>query len=95
MAVIPGHIKDEVVIIGNHRDGMVSYQPSSDIDIYKCIAWVLGGADAVSGASAIHEVIRGYGALLRSGWKPLRTVLFASWDAEEVSAFFNKKIPIK
>ena len=21
MAVIPGHIKDEVVIIGNHRDG--------------------------------------------------------------------------
>ncbi len=22
MAVIPGHIKDEVVMIGNHRDGM-------------------------------------------------------------------------
>lgn len=22
MAVIPGHVKDEVVVIGNHRDGM-------------------------------------------------------------------------
>lgn len=22
MGVIPGHIKDEVVVIGNHRDGM-------------------------------------------------------------------------
>jgi N-acetylated-alpha-linked acidic dipeptidase len=24
MAVIPGHIRDEVVIIGNHRDGTLS-----------------------------------------------------------------------
>lgn len=23
MAVIPGHIRDEVVIVGNHRDGMI------------------------------------------------------------------------
>ncbi|KAH0587664.1 hypothetical protein H2248_006431 [Termitomyces sp. 'cryptogamus'] len=66
MASIPGHIKDEVVIIGCHRD-----------------AWVLGAADPTSGTVSLHEVIRGFGALLRNGWKPLRTVVFASWDAEE------------
>ena len=32
----------------------------------------------------MHEVIRGFGTLLRAGWKPLRTIVFASWDAEEV-----------
>ncbi|KAF5388129.1 hypothetical protein D9615_000480 [Tricholomella constricta] len=66
MASIPGHIRDEVVIIGCHRD-----------------AWVLGAADPTSGTVSLHEIIRGFGALLRKGWKPLRTVVFASWDAEE------------
>ena len=23
MAYIPGHVKDEVVVVGNHRDGML------------------------------------------------------------------------
>ncbi|KAK0468417.1 Zn-dependent exopeptidase [Desarmillaria tabescens] len=66
MAAIPGHVKDEVVLIACHRD-----------------AWVLGGADPVSGTVSLTEVIRGYAELLRDGWKPLRTVVFASWDAEE------------
>jgi hypothetical protein len=30
MAYIPGHIKDEVVVIGNHRDGMLIYSSSMD-----------------------------------------------------------------
>ncbi|KAF8969498.1 hypothetical protein BDZ97DRAFT_1653974 [Flammula alnicola] len=66
MASIPGHIKNEVVIIGCHRD-----------------AWVMGAADPTSGTVSLHEIIRGYGALLRKGWKPLRTIVIASWDAEE------------
>ncbi|KAJ3720546.1 hypothetical protein C8R42DRAFT_627782 [Lentinula raphanica] len=66
MAVIPGYIKDEVVMLGNHRD-----------------AWVMGAADPTSGTASIHETIRGLGALLKKGWKPLRTILIASWDAEE------------
>nr|ODN97610.1 membrane protein [Cryptococcus depauperatus CBS 7855] len=66
MAVIPGHITDEVIILGNHRD-----------------AWVLGGSDPNSGTTSQYEVIRGLGALLRRGWKPLRTIILASWDAEE------------
>lgn len=36
------------------------------------------------GTATVHEVIRGFGTLLRAGWKPLRTIVFASWDAEEV-----------
>ena len=48
------------------------------------LAWVMGAADPTSGTVSIHEVVRGFGALLRNGWKPLRNVVFASWDAEEV-----------
>ena len=47
------------------------------------VAWVMGAADHSSGTSSIHEVIRGLGHLLRRGWTPLRTILIASWDAEE------------
>ncbi|CAL1701233.1 unnamed protein product [Somion occarium] len=61
LGVIPGHIKDEVVVI----------------------AWVLGAADPTSGTASIHETIRGLGALVRKGWKPLRTIVIASWDGEE------------
>ncbi|KAG8744905.1 hypothetical protein FRC10_009275 [Ceratobasidium sp. 414] len=46
MAVIPGYMQDEIVIIGNHRDGL--------------------------------------GVLLKKGWRPLRTIVVASWDAEEI-----------
>ena len=43
----------------------------------------MGGADPSSGTASIHEVIRGLGHLLRRGWTPLRTIVIASWDAEE------------
>src|SRR5207253_9907177 len=29
------------------------------------------------------ETVHGIGALLKSGWKPKRTIVFGSWDAEE------------
>lgn len=48
---------------------------------------VLGATDPTSGTASVHEVVKGLGALVKSGWKPLRTILIASWDAEEVSAF--------
>jgi len=31
----------------------------------------------------VHETVRALGALLDKGWKPLRTILLAAWDAEE------------
>lgn len=67
IGVINGTIPDEVVVIGNHRD-----------------AWIIGGAgDPNSGSAALNEVIRGFGKALAKGWKPLRTIVFASWDGEE------------
>ncbi|KAJ7228374.1 hypothetical protein GGX14DRAFT_692427 [Mycena pura] len=50
-------------------------------------AWVMGAADPSSGTASVHEVIRGLGALIKKGWKPLRTILICSWDAEEVCVF--------
>ncbi len=46
-------------------------------------AWVYGAVDPNSGTAATLESVRGIGELLKSGWKPKRTILFASWDAEE------------
>ena len=67
IGVINGTLSDEVIIIGNHRD-----------------AWVAGGAgDPASGSAVLNEIIRAFGIALSKGWKPLRTIVFASWDGEE------------
>uniref|UniRef100_A0A7N6FF85 Glutamate carboxypeptidase 2 n=1 Tax=Anabas testudineus TaxID=64144 RepID=A0A7N6FF85_ANATE len=44
-------------------------------------AWVFGGIDPMSGAAVVHETVRSAGRLL--SWRPRRTIIFASWDAEE------------
>ncbi len=46
-------------------------------------AWVFGAVDPNSGSSAMLEIARGFGELLKQGWKPRRTIFFCSWDAEE------------
>ena len=67
IGIINGTISGEVVIVGNHRD-----------------AWIAGGAaDPNSGSAALNEVVRAFGVALEKGWKPQRTIVFASWDGEE------------
>jgi N-acetylated-alpha-linked acidic dipeptidase len=46
-------------------------------------AWVYGAVDPNSGTAAMLEAVHGIGELLKSGWKPKRSMIFASWDAEE------------
>jgi N-acetylated-alpha-linked acidic dipeptidase len=46
-------------------------------------AWVFGGVDPSSGSAALLELARTLGALRATGWRPKRSILFASWDAEE------------
>ena len=46
-------------------------------------AWVFGAVDPNSGTSTMLEVARGFGQLLKAGWKPRRTIILCSWDAEE------------
>ncbi|KAL9115656.1 MAG: hypothetical protein Q9227_000024 [Pyrenula ochraceoflavens] len=67
IGVINGTLSDEVIVLGNHRD-----------------AWIAGGSgDPNSGSAAMNEVVRSFGKALDQGWKPLRTIVFASWDGEE------------
>ncbi|EAU84674.2 vacuolar protein sorting-associated protein 70 [Coprinopsis cinerea okayama7 len=71
MSSIPGHIKDEVVLIGCHRDGIqlvvLLLLPRLT---FVWPAWGLGAADPTSGTVSLHEMIRGL-------------VVIASWDGEE------------
>ena len=46
-------------------------------------AWTFGAVDPSSGTAALLEAVHGVGTLLQQGWKPKRTLTFASWDAEE------------
>lgn len=46
-------------------------------------AWVYGAVDPNSGTAAMLEAVHGIGALLKQAWKPKRTIIFGSWDAEE------------
>ncbi|HSL22918.1 MAG TPA: M28 family metallopeptidase [Vicinamibacterales bacterium] len=46
-------------------------------------AWIFGGVDPSSGSAALMELARTLGALARAGERPRRTIVFASWDAEE------------
>jgi N-acetylated-alpha-linked acidic dipeptidase len=46
-------------------------------------AWVYGAVDPSSGTAAMLESVHGIGALLKQGWRPRRTLIIASWDAEE------------
>jgi len=46
-------------------------------------AWVYGAVDPNSGTAAMLESVHGLGVLLKQGWRPKRTIVVASWDAEE------------
>ncbi|MGH7664485.1 MAG: M28 family peptidase [Gemmatimonadaceae bacterium] len=46
-------------------------------------AWVNGAEDPISGMVALEETARAVGTLLRTGWRPERTIVFAAWDGEE------------
>jgi N-acetylated-alpha-linked acidic dipeptidase len=46
-------------------------------------AWVFGASDSVSGHVSMMAAARAFGELSRKGWKPRRSILFASWDGEE------------
>jgi N-acetylated-alpha-linked acidic dipeptidase len=45
--------------------------------------WVNGAADPTSGMVALLEEARAFGELLKQGWRPKRTIIFAAWDGEE------------
>jgi N-acetylated-alpha-linked acidic dipeptidase len=46
-------------------------------------AWVNGAEDPTSGQIALLEEARALGELLKSGWRPKRTIIYCAWDGEE------------
>ena len=46
-------------------------------------AWVNGAEDPISGLIAELEEARALGQLVKQGWKPKRTIVYAAWDGEE------------
>ncbi|GKT41054.1 putative glutamate carboxypeptidase [Colletotrichum spaethianum] len=67
IGIINGTHPNDVLVIGNHRD-----------------AWVIGGAaDPNSGSAVLIELAKAFGKLVEKGWKPRRTIILGSWDAEE------------
>ena len=45
--------------------------------------WAFGAEDPLSGQVALLEEAKAIGELAHAGWKPKRTLVYASWDAEE------------
>ncbi|KAJ2722880.1 Vacuolar protein sorting-associated protein 70 [Coemansia sp. Benny D115] len=46
-------------------------------------AWCAGASDPSSGSAALMELAYAFGELMKFGWRPRRTIILASWDAEE------------
>uniref|UniRef100_A0A8C8YJL4 Aminopeptidase NAALADL1 n=1 Tax=Prolemur simus TaxID=1328070 RepID=A0A8C8YJL4_PROSS len=68
LGIIRGAVEpDRYVLYGNHRD-----------------SWVHGAVDPSSGTAVLLELSRILGTLLKKGtWRPRRSIMFASWGAEE------------
>ncbi|WPK24791.1 hypothetical protein PUMCH_002082 [Australozyma saopauloensis] len=66
-AEIEGKRKDEVIIIGNHRDAWIKG----------------GAGDPNSGSAALIEVARALGDLKKAGYQFKRTIILQSFDGEE------------
>ncbi len=45
--------------------------------------WVNGASDPLSGLIAEMEELRSLATLLKQGWRPRRTIIYAAWDGEE------------
>lgn len=45
--------------------------------------WVAGASDPLSGQVALLDEAKALGALLKTGWRPKRTIVYTSWDGEE------------
>ena len=47
-------------------------------------SWGPGAGDPNSGSAALNEVVRSFGVAVQRGWRPHRTLIFASWEGEEI-----------
>ena len=81
LGFIPGERSDEYVIVGAHFDHLGTDITLAGDRIYN------GADDNASGVSAVMQIARAFAA---SGQKPLRNVIFAFWDGEEIGLLGSK-----
>jgi len=67
IAKIPGAVEPDIWIVRGNHHD----------------AWVNGAEDPISGQVTLLEEARSLGELLKQGWKPRRTIIYAAWDGEE------------
>ena len=89
----PGPVKVHLALKQNYRFttiwDVIGMVPGSELPSEWVItgnhrdAWVYGAVDPNSGTAAQLEAVHGVGELLKKGWHPKRTLVFASWDGEE------------
>ncbi|KAG2200181.1 hypothetical protein INT47_009819 [Mucor saturninus] len=83
--IMINHIENKITPIWN----VISRIPGTDEPEKAIIlgnhrdAWVYGAVDPSSGSAAMMELARVLGEILKTGWRPRRTIILASWDAEE------------
>jgi Zn-dependent M28 family amino/carboxypeptidase len=89
IAVIPGNdpvLKDQLVVIGSHLDHM-GKRPNGDL--------YPGADDNASGTAVMMELAR---SVVASGLRPARTLMFASYNAEELgligSCYYVQQQPL-
>jgi hypothetical protein len=73
---IEGELKDEYIVVGAHYDHVGVDESLVGDKIYN------GADDNASGVAALLQVAKAFAA---SGTRPLRSILFAFWDGEEVN----------
>lgn len=73
----------KVVIVGNHRDAW-NFGGRDPARYANNPVHAFSHSPALfSGSASLLQLARTFGAMLREGWRPYRTILIASWDAEE------------
>ena len=78
---IDSGVREIQTVIGRIRG---SQQPEQEVILGNHRdAWVFGGVDPSSGSASLMELARSLGTLVRGGFRPKRTIVLASWDAEE------------
>jgi N-acetylated-alpha-linked acidic dipeptidase len=74
--------KQKIYNVYGRIDGMEQTSKSIIIGNHRD-AWTFGAADPHSGTAIMLELANIFGDLVQRGWRPLRTIEFMSWDAEE------------
>jgi len=50
-------------------------------------SWTYGSDDNLSGAESVLQLGRAFATMMKSGWRPERTIKLATWDGEEYGLF--------